>query len=155
MGSILLHLNDGDKTITELKELLNIKQTILEEELVQYLQILQMNNVVVYYLKDGSTYYKYVEPYGNVVCDDLLNTSTTDSKMVTKIGNFTDIVITMDSRIMKETKQVKQIHILELERKIQEFIGDEYSRSIFYQRLECLKSRYYIEDDNSIIKYIV
>ena len=148
MGSILLYLYDGDKTSTELSNVLN-------EECMKYLEILEMNNVLIHFMKDGVTYYKYVEPYGNVVCDDNINILSANTEKPLKIVHFTDVIITTDSRIMKETKLAKQIHILELERKIQEFMGDEYVRTIFYQRLESLKSRYYIEDDNSIIKYII
>jgi hypothetical protein len=69
--------------------------------------------------------------------------------------NFTDVELTIDSRIMKETKQATQINKLELERKIQEFMKDSYVRNLYYQRIESLKSRYYIEETDTMITYIV
>jgi hypothetical protein len=70
------------------------------------------------------------------------------------IGKFTDIIMTMDSRIVKEVKPSK-MNIMELERRVQEFMGDSYVRSIFYQRLESLKNRFFIEEKDSIIGYLV
>ena len=149
MGSILLYLNDGDKTVKELQDILNIKN---DKEFTKFLEILVINNIIVYYVKDNTTYHKYVEPYGNVICDNILIPSVKNE--LPKIVNFTDNILTMDSRIMKETKVAKQIHIMELERKVQEFMGDEYIRTVFYQRLESLISRYYIENVNNMIIYL-
>ena len=72
-----------------------------------------------------------------------------------KYSNFTDIILTIDSRIVKETKIASKINIIELERKIQEYLKDEYVRTIFYQRIESLKARYYIEQGNDMITYVV
>ena len=74
--------------------------------------------------------------------------------MLKLLPNFTDVILTMDSRIMKEVKPNK-MHKLELERRVQEFMKDSYVRNIFYQRLESLKSRYYIEENDSIVEYSV
>ena len=108
----------------------------------------------MYYAKDGNTYYKYVQPFGEVICDEF-DINESSNTIHVKYSNFTDIILTIDSRIVKETKQVSIINIIELERKIQEFLKDEYVRTIFYQRIESLKERYYIEQENDIIKYIV
>jgi len=148
IGSLLLYLNDGDKTIDELKTILNISN------ITKYIQILTFNNLVVNYVKETNTYYKYVIPFGNVVCDESdINVLNKDIEL--KFTNFTDIILTMESRIVKETKFATKINIIELERKIQEYLKDEYIRTMFYQRLESLKSRYYIEQDNDIILYVV
>jgi hypothetical protein len=70
------------------------------------------------------------------------------------INKFTDIIMTMDSRIIKEVKPAK-MNIMELERRILEFMGDSYVRNIFYQRLDMLKKKYYITEVDSIIEYVV
>jgi hypothetical protein len=44
---------------------------------------------------------------------------------------------------------------MELERKIQEYLGDEYIRTIFYKQLESLKSRMFIEEVDSIISFVL
>jgi len=154
MGSILLHLNDGDKSFDELKLVLNVNTKIIEDKLLQYVQILVINNLIIYYVKNGITYYKYVEPYGMVIVNNELLNSLSKNVASIKISNFTDIIMTLDSRIMKETKLANQINKLELERKIQEFLGDDYIRNMYYQRIESLKSRFFIEEDNNMIIYI-
>jgi hypothetical protein len=60
----------------------------------------------------------------------------------------------MDSRIMMEVKPQK-MNIMELERRIVEFMGNSYVRNIFYQRIASLKKRYYIKESDSIIEYNV
>ena len=148
LGSILLHLNDGDKTINELMNIMNI------QDIIKYIKILQVNNLVVDYVKDTNVYYKYVQPFGEVLCDEFDMSGLTNTTSL-KYSNFTDIILTIDSRIVNETKLASKINILELERKIQEFLKDEYVRTIFYQRIESLKARYYIEQNNDMITYVV
>jgi len=148
LGSILLHLNDGDKTINELMNIMNI------QDIIKYIKILQVNNLVVDYVKDTNVYYKYVQPFGEVLCDEFDMSGLTNTISL-KYSNFTDIILTIDSRIVNETKLASKINIIELERKIQEFLKDEYVRTIFYQRIESLKARYYIEQNNDMITYVV
>ena len=68
--------------------------------------------------------------------------------------NFTDIMMTMDARIMKEIKPAK-MNVMELERRVIEFMGDSYVRNIFYDRLANLKKKFYIREVDSIVEYIV
>ena len=142
MASILMHLKNEDKTSAELAECMKLK----EDEIKKRLNILIYNNIVVDIGK-----YKYVEPYGNVECDEIYNI---DVKSDIKISRFTDIELTVDAQIMKIIKANK-ISKMELERKIQEYLGDEYIRTIFYKQLESLKSRMFIEESDSIISYVL
>jgi len=142
MASILMHLKNEDKTSAELAEIMKLK----EEDIKKRLNILIYNNIVVDIGK-----YKYVEPYGEVECDEIYNI---DIKSDIKISRFTDIELTVDAQIMKEVK-VNKISKMELERKIQEYLGDEYIRTIFYKQLESLKSRMFIEEADSIISYVL
>jgi hypothetical protein len=149
IGSILLHLNDSDMTLKSLIEKMNIK----EEKLLKLINSLIINNIIIQYEKDLEkiTYYKYVTPFGQVDIDE---NNTILTKPVVEIGKFTDINTTMDSRIIKEVKPQK-LNLLELERRVQEFMGSSYDRNIFYQRIESLKNRFFIEDKNSLIEYLV
>ena len=142
MASILMYLKDEDKTSAELAGCMKLK----EDEIKKRLNILIYNNIVVDIGK-----YKYVEPYGDVECDEIYNI---DVKPDIKISRFTDIELTVDAQIMKTVKANK-ISKMELERKIQEYLGDEYIRTIFYKQLESLKSRMFIEEANSIISYVI
>jgi hypothetical protein len=139
-----MHLNDKENSLNELSKLMNIS----EEKLNNLLNVLIINNVVVGY----DNKYKYVQPYGEIDIDEMYETKVVKSELI--IGKFTDIVMTMDSRIVKEVKS-STMHVMELERRIQEFMGDSYVRSIFYQRLESLKNRFFIEEKDSIIGYLV
>ena len=154
MGSILLHLNDSDKSMDELKLVLNIKNKTVEDKTVKYIKLLMINNLIINYVKDAVIYYKYVEPYGIITVNNELLHTLSDNILPIKIANFTDIIMTIDSRIMKEVKFANQMNKLELERKIQEFLGDDYVRNIYYQRIESLKSRFFIEEVDNMIKYI-
>jgi hypothetical protein len=145
MGSILFYLNDGNKTIKELSELMKIKESDIEERI----KILMFYNVVIS-LPDNQ--YKYIEPYGTVDCEDALPASSKPTEI--KYVKFTDIIMTIESRIMKEVKSKKRNKI-ELEQSIQEFLGSEYSRTIYYNQLESLKKRFYIEEKGDYIEYIV
>jgi len=144
LGSILMHLNDKENSLLELSKLMNIG----EEKLNNLLNVLIINNVVVEY----DNKYKYVPPYGEIDIDETCETKIVKSELI--IGKFTDIIMTIDSRIIKEVKPSK-MNIMELERRVQEFMGDSYVRSIFYQRLESLKNRFFIEEKDSIIAYLV
>jgi len=110
------------------------------------LNILIYNNIVVDIGK-----YKYVEPYGEVECDEIYNVNV---KSDIKVSRFTDIELTIDSQIMKVVKANK-INKMELERKIQEYLGDEYIRAIYYKQLESLKSRMFIEEKDDTISFIL
>jgi hypothetical protein len=145
MGSIMFYLNDGNKTIKELSDLMKIKESEIEERI----KILMFYNVVIS-LPDN--HYKYIEPYGTVDCEDALPASSKLSDI--KYVKFTDIIMTVESRIMKEVKSKKR-NKMELEQSIQEFLGTEYSRSIYYNQLESLKKRFYIEEKGDYIEYIV
>ena len=145
IGSILFHLNDGNKTIKELSELMKIKESDVEERI----KILMFYSVVIS-LPDN--YYKYIEPYGTVDCEDALPVSSKQTEI--KYVKFTDIIMTVESRIMKEVKSRKR-NKMELEQSIQEFLGSEYSRSIYYNQLESLKKRFYIEEKDDSIEFIV
>ena len=108
---------------------------------------MQLNIVI----ESGSSQ-KYIEPYGNIDCSKIrISTETND---VVQIEKFVDVKMTIESRIMKEIKPNK-MNILELERRIQEYMGDSYVRSIFYNLLDSLKERYYIKEVDSIIEYDV
>jgi len=145
MGSILLYLNDGDKTLQQLENLLKLS----DDEIQKRMKILMFYNIVVCI---NETEYKYVEPYGSIDCEDSLPiTKNTDNDEYIK---FTDIIMTIESRIMKYVKPEK-INKMELERKIQEFLGTSFCRNIYYNQLESLKKRYYIEEIDDMIQYIV
>jgi hypothetical protein len=142
MGSILLHLNDGKKTLLDFVNLLNISESEIEKRL----KILMFYNVIICINSE----YEYVELYGSVECDDSLPEKTSnDNKDIL----FTDILMTIESRIIKMVKP-KNVHKLELERNIQEFMGTSFCRNIYYNQLDSLKKRYYIEEKNDILQYI-
>lgn len=145
MGSILFYLNDSNKTIKELSELMKIKESEIEERI----KILMFYNVVIL-IPDNQ--YKYIEPYGTIDCEDALPISSKPTEI--KYVKFTDIIMTVESRIMKEVKSRKR-NKMELEQTIQEFLGSEYSRSIYYNQLESLKKRFYIEEKGDYIEYII
>jgi hypothetical protein len=145
IGSILFHLNNSNKTIKELSDLMKIKESEVEERL----KILMFYNIVIL-LSDN--HYKYIEPYGTVNCEDALPLISKPTEI--NYVKFTDIIMTVESRIMKEVKSRKR-NKMELEQTIQEFLGTEYSRSIYYNQLESLKKRYYIEEKGDYIEYIV
>lgn len=146
IGSILMYLFESDKTKNELIELLKIN----EDKLNNYITNLIMINIIIDIEKDDNVYYKYIEPYGDVECEELVKV---DSKLV-KISRFTDIEITVESRIMKEVKPNKLLK-MELERRVQEFMKDDYVRSMFYRQLESLKSRMFIEEKDDYIMYVL
>jgi hypothetical protein len=142
MGSILLHLNDGKKTLLDLVNLLNIS----EGEIERRLKILMFYNAVICINSE----YECVELYGYVRCDDSLPEKTSnDNKDVL----FTDVLMTIESRIIKTVK-TKNVHKIELERNIQEFMGTSFCRNIYYNQLDSLKKRYYIEEKDDILQYI-
>jgi len=145
IGSILFHLNNSNKTIKELSDSMKIKEIDVEERL----KILMFYNIVIL-LPDN--HYKYIEPYGNVNCEDALPVFSKPTEI--NYVKFTDIIMTVESRIMKEVKSRKR-NKMELEQTIQEFLGTEYSRSIYYNQLESLKKRYYIEEKGDYIEYIL
>lgn len=145
IGSILMYLFESDKTKKELIELLKID----EDKLNNYITNLIMINIIIDIEKDD-VYYKYIEPYGDIECEELVKV---DSKLV-KISRFTDIEITVESRIMKEVKPKKLLK-MELERRVQEFMGDDYVRSMFYRQLESLKSRMFVEEKDDYIMYVL
>ena len=136
-------MKDEDKTFAELAGIMKLK----EDEIKKRLNILIYNNIVVDIGK-----YKYVEPYGSIDCEDSLPMikNNTDTEYI----KFTDIIMTIESRIMKYVKPEK-INKIELERKIQEFLGTSYCRNIYYNQLDSLKKRYYIEEIDDMIQYIV
>jgi DNA-binding transcriptional regulator GbsR (MarR family) len=144
MGSILLYLQDEPLSITELIQKINIS----EQNIRNILDILYLNNVVI--LNDSSATYKFIEPYGDVDCS-VINIKVKNEVV---INRFTDIIMTIDSRIIKEIKPHK-MNIMELERRVQEFMGESYVRNIFYNRLETLKNKFLIKEDNSIIEYVL
>lgn len=148
VGSIIMYLNDEDMTLQMLVDKIKLKDDIVST----MINTLFLNNIVINYEKDGLTYYKYVEPYGEIECDDKIIAKKPETNIV--IGRFTDIIMTIESRIIHEIKP-KKMSILELERRIQEFIGDDYVRNIFFQRVESLKKRFYIEEDNDILSYVL
>jgi DNA-binding transcriptional regulator GbsR (MarR family) len=147
-GSCLLYLQDNPMTIDELIHKLNINK----DELQNIIDVLYFNNIVINNQEGSSNIYKYVEPFGDVDCCNITIKVKQEKEVL--INNFTDIIITMDSRIMKEIKPNK-MNIMELERRVIEFMGDSYVRNIFYQRLDSLKKKYYIKEIDSIIEYIV
>jgi predicted transcriptional regulator len=142
-GSILLHLNDTEMTISQLSNILKIN----EDEVTKRINSLIKYNIV---LKNNQTY-KYSPPYGDVDCE-LIEEDKEDNIVV--IEKFTDIIMTIQSRIIKEVKPNK-MNIMELERRVQEFIGDSYVKNIFYDCVDSLKKRFYIKEIDSIIEYIV
>lgn len=144
-GSILLHLNDKDMDISELSNLLKIN----EIEITKRIKSLIKYNIVV---KINSSY-KYTPPYGDIECEIIDINDDIETNNV-NIEKFTDIIMTTDSRIIKEVKPNK-MNKMELERRVQEFLGTSYVRNIFYDRLESLKKRYYIKETDSIIEYVV
>jgi DNA-binding transcriptional regulator GbsR (MarR family) len=143
-GSILLYLNDSDMSISELSNILKIN----EDEVDKRIKNLIKYNIVI--KKDDK--YKYIPPYGNVECK-LINLEEDDNMEPFIIKRFTDIELTTDARIIKEIKPNK-MNIMELERRVQEYMGDCFVRNIFYDRLDSLKKRFYIIETNSIIEYI-
>jgi len=143
-GSILLHLNDNDRTIKELSDMLNMK----EDDVTKRINSLINYNIVIK-LNDA---YKYVPAYGDIDCE-LIN-DITEHPVSIVIDRFTDILMTIESRIVKEVKPNK-MNKMELERRIQEFLGESFLRNIFYDRLESLKKRYYVKEVDSIIEYVV
>jgi len=144
-GSCLLYLQDSPLTIDEL----TLKINISKEEIQNIIDILYFNNIVI----SSEKTYKYVEPFGDVDCCNV-TMKIKQEQNNNQQTNFTDIIITMDSRIMKEIKPMK-MNIMELERRVIEFMGDSYVRNIFYQRLDSLKKKYYIKEVDSIIEYLV
>ena len=140
-GSILLHLCDSELSLKEVSDLLKINQ----EEVNKRITILIKYNIVIE--KDGK--YKFIQPYGNVECKliDL------DDYETIKIQRFTDVEQTTDARIIKEVKPNK-MNIMELERRVQEYMGESFVRSIFYDRMDSLKKRFYINETDSIIEYV-
>jgi hypothetical protein len=147
IGSILLYLQDSPLNITNLIE----KTNLSEKDILNKLDILYLNNIVI--KNEDNSIYKYVEPFGDVDCTIIMIKTKEDINTNIIINRFTDIIITIESRIIKEVKPNK-MNVIELERRIQEFMGDSYVRSIFYQRLESLKQKYYIKEIDSIIEYI-
>jgi protein involved in polysaccharide export with SLBB domain len=146
LGSVrTISISRAGKTIKELSKLMKIKESEIEERI----KILMFYNIVIS-LPDN--YYKYIEPYGTVDCEDALPVSSKSSEI--KYVKFTDIIMTVESRIMKEVKSRKR-NKMELEQSIQEFLGSEYSRSIYYNQLESLKKRFYIEEKGDYIEYII
>jgi len=148
MGSILLYIKDTPLSITELVEKTNIN----EDNIRNKLDILCMNDIVIC-MEDG-VQYKYIEPFGDVDCFDNFSNFKAKTEKQIVINRFTDIIMTIESRIIKEIKPNK-MNIMELERRVQEYVGESYIRSIFYQRIESLKKRYLIEEKDSIIEYSV
>lgn len=147
-GSILLYLNDKEMTIAELSNQLKIN----EDEVAKRVKSLIKYNIV---LKNNDLY-KYSPPYGNIDCELLNITDDIDCDKNTNnfTERFTDIIMTTQSRIIKEVKPNK-MNKMELERRIQEFLGDSYVKNIFYDCLESLKKRYYVKESESIIEYVV
>jgi hypothetical protein len=143
-GSCLLYLQDASLSIDGLVEKLNINK----EEIQNIIDILYFNNIVI----SSENKYKYVEPFGDVDCCSVTMKVKQDKEII--IDRFTDIIITMDSRIIKEVKPAK-MNVMELERRVIEYMGESYVRNIFYQRLESLKKNYYIKEVDSIIEYLV
>ena len=143
LGSILLYLNEGNKTLMDLADNLNIDDNELEKKL----KILIFYNIVVCI---NNIEYKYIDPYGSIECEDSIISNVSSENMYIK---FTDIIMTIESRIIKYVKPEK-IHKMELERKVQEFLGSSFCRNIYYNQLESLKKRYYIEENNDIIEYV-
>jgi hypothetical protein len=145
MGSILLYLNEGNKTLLELENLLKFSG----DEIQKRMKILMFYNTVVCI---NETEYKYVEPYGSINCEDSLpvTKNTVDDEYI----KSTDIIMTTESVIMKYVKPQK-INKMELERRIQEFLGTSFCRNMYYNQLDSLKKRYYIEEINDMIQYIV
>ena len=144
-GSCLLYLQDSPMTIDELSKKVNIGK----DEVQNIIDILYFNNIVI----TSENKYKYVEPFGEVDCCSVTMKIKKEEDDIV-INKFTDIIMTMDSRIIKEVKPAK-MNIMELERRILEFMGDSYVRNIFYQRVDMLKKKYYITEVDSIIEYVV
>jgi len=148
-GSILLYLNDNQMTINELSKVLKMNEDDVRKRINS---LIKLNIVIENNVIENNYSYKYIEPFGDVDCQLMNDEPLIKEPLV--INKFTDIIMTMDSRIIMEVKP-KKMNKLELERRIQEFMGDSYVRSIFYQRLESLIQRYYIEVNNDIIEYSV
>jgi len=148
-GSILLYLKDQSLTISELVN----KTNISESEIRNKIDTLCMNDIVVCN-EDGITY-KYIEPFGDVDC---FHNNWSNFKIKLEkdmvMNKFTDIIMTTESRIIKEVKICK-MNIMELERRVQEYMGESYLRNIFYQRVESLKKRFLIDETDSIVEYQV
>lgn len=141
-GSILLHLNDSDMTTSELSSKLNIN----EDEITKRISSLIKYNIVI----NLNNKYKYVPPFGDVECK-LIDDTIIEPVIIER---FSDLELTTESKIMKEVKPNK-MNKMELERRVQEFLGASYVRKIFFDRLESLKKRYYVKEVDSIIEYIV
>lgn len=145
IGSCLLYLKDSSMSINDLSLLSNIPN----DKVQNIIDTLYFNNLVI---NENDSIFKYVEPFGDVDCSKIITKSKETEDIV--VNTFSDIIITMDSRIMKEVKPQK-MNIMELERRIVEFMGNSYVRNIFYQRIASLKKRYYIKEIDSIIEYNV
>jgi hypothetical protein len=145
LGSCLLYLKDSSMSINDLSLLSNIPN----DKVQNIIDTLYFNNLVI---NENDSIFKYVEPFGDVDCSKIITKSKESEDIV--VNTFSDIIITMDSRIMKEVKPQK-MNIMELERRIVEFMGNSYVRNIFYQRIASLKKRYYITEIDSIIEYNV
>lgn len=145
-GTCLLYLQDSPLTIDELI----VKINISKEEIQNIIDILYFNNIVI----SNENTYKYVEPFGDIDCYNVTMKIKQEQNRNIQHTNFTDIIITMDARIMKEIKPAK-MNIMELERRVIEYMGDSYIRNIFYDRLTNLKKKYYIKEIDSIIEYLV
>lgn len=141
-GSILLHLNDSDMTTSELSSKLKIS----EDEITKRISSLIKYNIVI----NLNNKYKYVPPFGDVECK-LIDDTIIEPVIIER---FSDLELTTESKIMKEVKPNK-MNKMELERRVQEFLGASYVRKIFFDRLESLKKRYYVKEVDSIIEYIV
>jgi hypothetical protein len=145
IGSCLLYLKDLSMSIKDLSLVSNIPN----DKVQNIIDTLYFNNLVV---NENESIFKYVEPFGDVDCCKIITKSKETEDIV--VNTFSDIIITMDSRIIKEVKPQK-MNIMELERRIVEFMGNSYVRNIFYQRIASLKKRYYIKEIDSIIEYNV
>jgi hypothetical protein len=145
-GSCLLYLQDSPLTLDEL----TLKINVNKEEIQNIIDILYFNNIVI----SSENIYKYVEPFGDVDCCNVTMKIKQEQNNNIQQTNFTDIMMTMDARIMKEIKPAK-MNVMELERRVIEFMGDSYVRNIFYDRLANLKKKFYIREVDSIVEYIV
>jgi hypothetical protein len=145
IGSCLLYLKDLSMSISDLALVNNIPI----DKVQNIVDTLYFNNLVI---NENDSIFKYVEPFGDVDCSKIITKSKETEDSV--VNTFSDIIITMDSRIIKEVKPQK-MNIMELERRIVEFMGNSYVRNIFYQRVDMLKKKYYITEVDSIIEYVV
>jgi hypothetical protein len=149
LGSCLLYLEENKEIGMKIPELMK-KMNMNETNLKNILETLLMNDIIN--VNEDNTIYKYIEPFGYVDCTiHKVNNKETNEVVINK---FTDIIMTIDSRIIKEIKPEK-MNIMELERRVQEFMGESYVRNIFYQRLDSLKNRFFINEVDSIVEYVV